>query len=193
MKTDSDYVPTRPAGMERTAMLALSLTQMLQAIEAVKNQPVITLAMAIEQLGIMNHREIEVIRRQTPELLRNRSADLVQKLLITVEDLNHALARTAGTVEVDAAKFALPAHGCEALPLRVLRARDLLFLGEANGCLFVASWCPLNDELHAQLCALTGRSVRMVWAGRDAIAQRLDRLGRPPVVVVGLAFPSPLA
>ena len=171
-------------------MLAVSLVQILHAIEALKTRPVITLALAIEQLGIMNHREIEVIRRQNPELLRNRSADLVQNLSITAEDLNHALARTAGIVEVDAAKFALPAHGCNALPLRVLRAQDLLFLGEANGCLFVASWCPLNDELHAQLCALTGRSVRMVWAGRDAIALRLDRIGTSPLLVAGLAYPE---
>ena len=188
MHTDIDFPPTSPDGLENRPSLPVTLSQALQSIETQKSQPVITLAAAMQQLGIMNHRELDMIWREDPSLLLSRSSDLVRRLLVTAEDLNRALARTAGIVEVDAARFDLPPQSFDALTLRVLRSNDLLYLGEGNESLLVASWCPLNLALHEQLCALTGRSVYLVWADRDAIAERLEHLGALPGTGAGLTF-----
>ncbi len=159
-------------GLARPATMA----QLLQAMETLKFEPIVTLAEVIEQLGLLDRAAIGALMSEDPELFRGRSPDLVRRVLLTSEDYYRALARVAGIVEVDAASFELPASAFDLLPLRVLRARDMLFLGEADEMLIVASWFPTSEDLHGYLCALTGRSVRMVWAERDAISARLDRL-----------------
>lgn len=176
MLSDSDFVATRPDDLEHAHTLPVNLPQVLRALDEVRSRPVVTLAVAIRQLGMLSPRELDVLWRENPALLSSRSTELVRRQRLTPEDLNRALARTAGLVEVDAAGFELPANDFEVLPLRVQCAHDLLYLGEASETLFVASWYPTNEEMHGYLCGLTGRSVRMVWAEREAIAARLGQL-----------------
>ncbi len=153
-----------------------TLAQLLKATQTLKSEPVITLATALEQLGILHPREIQMLADEDPQLLRSRSAELVDRLLMTNEDLHHALARTAGIVEVDAAHFMLPARAFDVQLLRKMRAHDLLFLGEADDTIYMATWYPTDEKMRNRLRSLTSRSVRLVWADRDAIAMRLERM-----------------
>lgn len=173
---DFSFPTTIPDSLIQKATRPATMAQLLQAMETLKFEPIVTLAEVIEQLGLLDHAAISALMREDPELFRGRSPELVRRVLLTPEDYYHTLARVAGIVEVDAASFELPVNAFELLPLRVLRARDMLFLGEADEMLIVASWFPTSEDLHGYLCALTGRSVRMVWAERDAISVRLDRL-----------------
>jgi type II secretory ATPase GspE/PulE/Tfp pilus assembly ATPase PilB-like protein len=153
-----------------------TLTQLLKATQFSTSEPVITLATALEQLGVLHPREIQMLADEDPQLLRSRSPELVERLLMTPEDLHHALARTAGIVEVDAANFMLPDHGFDVQLLQKMRAHDLLFLGEADETLIVATWYPTDETMRNRLRSLTSRSVRLVWGDRDAIAARLERM-----------------
>ena len=153
-----------------------TLTELLKATQILKSEPVITLATALEQLGTLHPREIQTLADEDPQLLRSRSAELVDRLLMTNEDLHHALARTAGIVEVDAAHFMLPARAFDVQLLRKMRAHDLLFLGEADDTIYMATWYPTDEKMRNRLRSLTSRSVRLVWADRDAIAARLERM-----------------
>ncbi len=145
-------------------------------MDALRAAPIVPLARVVQQMGLLDHRALSDLLDEDPELLRSKSFELVRRVLMTAEDLQHALARTAGIVEVDVAHFSISNEAFALLPLRIQRAQDLLCLGEADGLLYVASWCPTNDDLHAHLCALTGRSVLLVWAEREAIAARLNSL-----------------
>ena len=116
-----------------------TLAQLLKATQTLKSEPVITLATALEQLGILHPREIQMLADEDPQLLRSRSAELVDRLLMTNEDLHHALTRTAGIVEVDAAHFMLPARAFDVQLLRKMRAHDLLFLNEADDTIYMAT------------------------------------------------------
>ena len=145
-------------------------------MDDLRSEPIVALGAAMEQLGLLDHGTLEALSHENPDLLRSRSSDLVKRLLVTPEELHHALARTAGIVEVDAARFELPANALELLPIRTLRALDLLVLGESEGMLVVASWCPTSEDVHGHLCALTGRSLLMVWADREAIASRISQI-----------------
>ena len=153
-----------------------TLTELLKATQILKSEPVITLATALEQLGTLHPREIQTLADEDPQLLRSRSAELVDRLLMTNEDLHRALARTAGIVEVDAAHFMLPARAFDVQLLRKMRAHDLLFLGEADDTIYMATWYPTDETMRNRLRSLTSRSVRLVWADRDAIAARLERM-----------------
>lgn len=170
----SDFLSTRSDGPGPDALWPTTMAQLLKLIEALKHKPIITLATAIEQLGLLNPREIEMLMDEDPQLLRSRSSELVERLLITTEDLYHALARTAGIVEVDVANFMLPDRAFDVQLLRKMRAHDLLFLGENDDILYMATWYPTDEEMHNRLRTQTSRSVRMVWADRAAIAARLE-------------------
>ncbi|CAN5449330.1 hypothetical protein BH10PSE16_BH10PSE16_43080 [soil metagenome] len=172
MPKNSGFLPTRPDSLGPEKPRATTLAQLLRALQDF--EPIITLATAMEQLGLLNRREIEMLADEDPQLLRSRSPELVDRLLMAPEDLHHALARTAGLVEVDAASFMLPGQSFDAELLRKMRAHDLLFLGEAGETLFFATWNPTDESLHSRLRTLTGRSVRMVWGDRDAIMARLE-------------------
>lgn len=171
-----DFAPTRPDPLTQTRSRPVTLSSMLETMDVLRTKPIVSLGQALEQLNLLDHRQIDALWQENPDLLRSKSTELVERVLLTSEDLHHALARTAGIVEVDAAHFDLPPHASEILSLRTLRTNDLLLLGSVNDILFFASWCPTSEDLHNQLCALTGRQVMMVWADREAIARRLDRL-----------------
>ena len=101
--------------------------------------PIITLATALQQLGVLNPREIAVLMKEDPQLLRSRISELVGRPVMTAGDLHHALARTAGMVEVDAARFMLPDRAFDVRLQQKMRTHDLLFLDEADATLFVAT------------------------------------------------------
>lgn len=176
MSTDLDFLATCPSPLGYEQARPRTMAALWLAMDDLKFAPIITLGTAMEQLGLLAPHVLESLLQEDPSLLRSRSQELVLRLLLTAEDLHHALARTAGIVEVDAAQFELPVKPLDLLPLRTLRACEMLYLGDAHETLVVATWNPCSEDLHALLCALTGRSVTLVWAERDVIAARLDRL-----------------
>lgn len=185
MSSDFDFSPTGSSFPAHEQARPRTMAALLQAMDDLKLAPIVSLGAVLAQLGLLAPHRLEALAQEDPDLLRNRSRALVRRLLVTSEGLHHALARTAGLAEVDAACFELPAKALDLLPLRTLRAHGMLFLGEGRESLMVASWNPTSDDLHRELCALTGRSVTLVWADRDAIEARLDRMDasvpcRPP-------------
>jgi type II secretory ATPase GspE/PulE/Tfp pilus assembly ATPase PilB-like protein len=146
-------------------------------MDALKCKPVISLTVAIQQLGLLCPRDLNMLLRENPQLLRSQSIELVKRGLITAHDLHRALARTAGIVEVDVAGFDIAPKTCEILPLHLLRKHELVLLGELKEALVIASWCPTSEEdLHSHLFTLTSRNVRVVWGERSAILTRLERM-----------------
>ena len=176
MLTNSGFLPTIPDALEPENARPTTLAQLRRAAQALRLKPIISLAKAIVQLGLLHPREIEMLMDEDPQLLRSRSAELVDRLLMTSEELQHALARTAGIAEIDAAHFMLPQQAFDVQLLNTMRQQELLFLGEADDVLFVATWYPTDEAMHSRLRALTGRSVHMVWGERQAIAARLERM-----------------
>lgn len=176
MTKDSDFSSSCPSLLGHEKTRPRTMAALLLAMEALKAAPVVSLGTALAQLGLLALPVLEALAQEDPDLLRRRSQVLVRRLMVTSEGLHQALARSTGLVEVDAARFELPASALGLLPLRTLRAHGMLFLGEGHETLMVASWRPTSDELHRELCALTGRSVTLVWADRAAIEARLDRI-----------------
>jgi len=171
-----DHRCVDPGNLVPPTARPITLAQLLHATETMKSEPFITLAVAIQKQGLLNPHELDVLMREDPQLLQSRSFELVGRLLLTHEELHRALARTAGVVEVDAARFEIPPNALDIIPLDALRMHDLLYLGEIDKLLFIASWRPTGEDMHSHLFALTSRSVRVVWADRDAIVQRLGRM-----------------
>lgn len=159
------------AGLNETR--ASNLPELVEAVEAARRLPVIDLGQALIEVGAAHADTIERIRQTDPERLRSRSRELVEEVLVSEDDFQHALARVAGVVEVDAGRFELDRNALEVLPLREARWHDVLPLGPALDHFVVASWKPTSDDLQRQLCTVTGHAVLLVWADRDAIQGRL--------------------
>lgn len=176
MQRHFDFPATQPSSPEYGAKRPATIEDMLAAMDRLRGQAIISLGQAIYNLGLLERETLNALWREDPDLLRSKSASLVHRLLLTPEDLQHALARTAGIVEVDVTNFEIAKASRDILDLQVMRTHEVIALGEARGLLCVASWCPTSEDLHGLLCALTGRSVLLVWAERDAIAARIARI-----------------
>ena len=132
MSTDLDFSATCPSPLGHEHARPRTMAALRLAMDDLKFASIITLGTAIEQLGLLAPRVLDLLLQEDPSLLRSRSQELVRRLLLTAEDLHHALARTAGIVEVDAAQFELPAQPFNLLPLRTLRACEMLYLGDTK-------------------------------------------------------------
>jgi type II secretory ATPase GspE/PulE/Tfp pilus assembly ATPase PilB-like protein len=151
-----------------------SLPELVQAIEWQRQLPILNLSGALLQLKVIDEETLDDLRAEDPDLLRSRSAELVQRFLISDDEWHRALARVAGLVEVEALGFEVERNAFDVLPLRKAHALHAVPLGMANDQFFVASCAPTSDELHSQLCSQTGHSVSLVWASRGAIERRLE-------------------
>lgn len=174
---NSDYLPTTiPGELIQPLARPVNLAQLVRATDALKFKPVISLAVAIQHLGLLCPRDLNVLLRENLQLLRSKSMELVARGLMTTQDLHRALACTAGIVEVDVAGFDIAPKTFDILPVHILRKHELLLLGEMKETLVIASWCPTSEDLHSHLFMLTSRNVRVVWGERDAIVARLERM-----------------
>ncbi len=166
MLTPSQAVP--PTGV------VSNLPQLMQAIELQHRQPILNLQQALVSLRILDGDTVHTLQQEDPDLLRSRSAELVQRLLLTDDELHRALARVAGVVEIEALGFDVERNAFDILPLRQAHAHTVVPLGMANEQFFVASCAPTSSELQHALCTATGHTVSLVWASRDAIERRLE-------------------
>ncbi len=151
-----------------------NLPQLVQAIEQQHRQPILSLPQALVSLRILDGDTVQALQQEAPDLLRSRSSELVQRLLLTDDELHRALARVAGVVEVEALGFEVERNAFDILPLRQAHAHTVVPLGMANEQFFVASCTPTSSELQHALCTVTGHTVSLVWSGRDAIERRLE-------------------
>ena len=171
-------VPSASAALNAFGLLrhgqVHTLPQLIQAIELQHRQPILNLRDALLQLRILDEPTVLALQAEDPGLLRSRSADLVQRVLLTDDELHRALARVAGLVEIEVLGFEVERDAFDVLPLRQAHAHTVIPLGMANEQFFVASCAPTSGDLHHTLCTLTGHSVSLVWASRDAIERRLE-------------------
>ncbi len=151
-----------------------NLHQLLVAMECMHCMPVISLHQAILQLHLLDEGAVAALEAESPELLRSRSEELVQRLILSHEEWHRALARVAGVVEIDVLGFDLEPDAFRLLPLQQARAHHVVPLGMANEQLFIASATPTRVELQRDLAYLTGHTVTLVWGSPQAIERRLD-------------------
>jgi type II secretory ATPase GspE/PulE/Tfp pilus assembly ATPase PilB-like protein len=174
MSVESSAATTPPTHAASPLGRVSSLPQLVQAIEQQHHQPILNLAQAMVSLHLLDGETVHALQLEDPDLLRSRSAELVQRLLLTDDELHRALARVAGVVEVEALGFEVERNAFDILPLRQAHAHTVVPLGMANEQFFVASCAPTSSELQHTLCTATGHTVSLVWASRDAIERRLE-------------------
>ena len=165
--------PIGPFGVP-SSHLVQSLPELLEAQHALFRQPVIGLREALLQLRMLDEVTLDELVLEDADLLRSRSGELVSRLLLTDDELQRALARVAGVVEVEVLGFEVERKAFEVLPLRAAHGLHVVPLGMAEEHFYVASCTPTNDDLHRDLRSQTGHSVRLVWASREAIERRLE-------------------
>jgi len=155
-----------------------NLAQLTQAIDWQHRLPILSLRNALLQLGILDEDTLDELAAEDPNLLRSRSVELVQRLLLTDDEWHRALARVAGLVEVEVLGFQLEHNAFDSLSLHQAHAHHVVPLGMANEQFFVASCAPTSEGLLRELCSLTGHTVSLVWASREAIERRLEMQDR---------------
>ena len=153
---------------------AHDLPSLLQAMEFQRRQPVLSLRDAVRVLRLLDDETVLSLEREDPMLLRSRSHELVERLLLTEDERQRALARVAGVPEVEVLGFDLDPQAFRVLPLRAAHGLHVVPLGFAAEQFFVASSAPTDDNVHEQISHLTGHTVYLVWASRDAIERRLE-------------------
>ena len=153
---------------------ALSMAQLQESILLKFKQPILSLRQALQLLNLIDDATLDALYKQEPDLLRSRSIELVNRLLISHQDLHHALALTANVPVVDVVRFGVLPNAFQALSLRDAHNFDVVPLGLANERLFIASWRPTDYDLTHQLREKTGHTVMLVWASSEAIAARLE-------------------
>ncbi len=169
---------------------ARSLHELTKAIGALHGGHVLTLRQALVQLNLMDEATLDALHQERPDLLRNRSAELVNRFHVSADDLNHAMARMASLPDVDAENFEVAADAFDVVSLAAARAHDVVPLGRIADRFFIASSFPTNEGLENYLCFLTGHRVHLVWASRASIEARLGKQGAPAVQRAGVALSS---
>jgi len=158
---------------------ATNLHELTQAIGDLHGGHVLTLRQALVHLNLMDEATLDALHLERPDLLRNRSVELVNRFHVSADDLNHAMARMASLPDVDAERFEVAADAFDVVSLAVARAHDVLPLGRIADRFFIASAFPTNEGLENYLCFLTGHRVHLVWASRASIEARLGKQATP--------------
>lgn len=153
---------------------ARNLPGLRELMDEYRHLPVLTLKQALLELGLLDAMTLDALVAQDPELLRGGHAGLITRVLVTADELGHALARAAGLPEVDVARFDIEADAFRRLPLETARHHAVVPLGTLQEVFYVACGTPTNEDLRHYLCSVTGCTVIMVWAGEQSIQNRLD-------------------
>ena len=173
MTTVSPAAPAPTVSVIPAQGAASNLLEILRAIERQHRQPIVSLRETLLQLRLLDEPTLAALQREDPNLLRSRSLELVQRLLLTEEEWHRALARVAGLVEVDVLGFEIEPNAFDILKLRQAHDLQVVPLGVAEERFFVASHTATSTELQQRLCSMTGHSIVLVWASSEAIERRL--------------------
>ena len=102
--------------------LVQTLPQLINAQDTQRRRPIVGLSEALRQLHLLDEGILRELVAEDPDLLRSRSGDLVQRLLLTEDELHRALARVAGLVEIEVLGFEGDPKAFDRLPLRPCNA-----------------------------------------------------------------------
>ncbi|MDP3886999.1 MAG: ATPase, T2SS/T4P/T4SS family [Hydrogenophaga sp.] len=80
--------------------VAHNLAQLILAQEAQHRQPIVSLRDALLQLRLLDQPRLNALAMESPDLLRSRSSERVQRLLLTEDELHQALACVAGSAGI---------------------------------------------------------------------------------------------
>jgi type II secretory ATPase GspE/PulE/Tfp pilus assembly ATPase PilB-like protein len=80
--------------------VAHNLAQLILAQEAQHRQPIVSLRDALLQLRLLDQPRLNALAMESPDLLRSRSSERVQRLLLTEDELHRALACVAGSAGI---------------------------------------------------------------------------------------------
>ena len=161
---DSIFGDFQIAAAVRWPKPSTTLAELAQAIQQLHGESVLTLRQALAHLNLMDEKTLDALQLERPDLLRNRSEELVNRLLVSGDELHHALARMAGLADIDAAKFELATEAFEGISTTMARAHEVLPLGRVGGHFYAASSNPTNEGLQSYLRFITGHTVHLVWA-----------------------------
>ncbi len=170
---DSIYGDLQIAAAVRWPAPACNLEELARAVGQLHGESVLTLRQALAHLNLMDEETLDALHLERPELLRNRASELVNRLLVSGDELNHALARMAGLPDVDAEKFEVTPEAFEVIPPSMAHSHEVLPLGRVGSHFYAASPSPTNEGLQSYLRFITGHTVHLVWAAREAIDARL--------------------
>ncbi len=173
--TLSPPLPTRvPVMTDPVDTPVRSLPQLQASLDLQRRKPIVGLRQALVELGLIDGVTAQRLANEDPDLFRSRSSELVMRTLVTDDELQRALARVAGLVEIDLMDFSLERDAFKLITVPQARSLNVVPLGMTNDQLAVASCTPTSADLQRQLSNLSGHSVLLVWAPRSAIAHRLD-------------------
>ncbi|MFP5466979.1 MAG: type II/IV secretion system protein, partial [Gammaproteobacteria bacterium] len=164
--------PRAPLQAEPADAAVRSLVQLQASLDLQRRKPIVGLRQALVDLGLLDAVTAERLAREDPDLFRSRSSELVMRTLVTDDELQRALARVAGVVEIDLLGFTIERDAFKFVALPQARVLNVMPLGITNEQLVVASCTPTSADLQRQLSNLSGHSVLLVWAPRSAIAHR---------------------
>jgi type II secretory ATPase GspE/PulE/Tfp pilus assembly ATPase PilB-like protein len=154
---------------------ATNMAELEEAMIQLGFVPVLSLRQSLAQLRLLDDDMLDVLQRERPELLRNKSSELVNHFFVSPEELHHALSRMAGLPEVDTEHFEIAQDAFDVISMQMARAHDVIPLGRYTDRFLVASHNPTNEGLQNYLCFMTGHTVRMVWASKESIDTRLGK------------------
>ena len=166
-----DLTPPPPSRSGALAS-ARNPTELLDALDRQRHQPVRSLASVMSNLGLIDSEAYQAVRGDSPKLLALISQKIANHEL-TEEDLEHARARLLKTPEVDVANFEVEGRALVNLPWAIAAKHTVAPLCKISDTLYVASAHPLDMELQDRLELLAGCHVVLVWTSAPAIEARL--------------------
>ena len=77
MPNTSTFAPTRPDSLMQAPPLPRNLLEMLHAVDSQRRAPILSLRTVIGDMGLLDPRALADLWNEDPDLLRNKSLELV--------------------------------------------------------------------------------------------------------------------
>ncbi len=152
---------------------ASNITELARLLESSRRLPIKSMEQSLLELHLADQEEIETLQRELPDALNGHGEQLVRKGVLSADQLAHVHARIACTPEVNVHEFLLEPQVFDRLPLKTASSHEVLPLGWIGGTLYVASANPMDHQLERQLGVLANCTVKLMWAAKPQILQRL--------------------
>jgi len=106
-----------------------SLPQLQASLDLQRRKPIVGLRQALVELGLIDGVTAQRLANEDPDLFRSRSSELVMRTLVTDDELQRALARVAGLVEIDLMDFSLERDAFKLITVPQARSLNVVPLG----------------------------------------------------------------
>jgi type II secretory ATPase GspE/PulE/Tfp pilus assembly ATPase PilB-like protein len=164
-----------PATTHPFPPLICNRDELQQALAGIHHQPVRSLAQILEELEFLTPMALADLHHNEPEIMAGDSARLVQTGLLSQDQLERALSRMSGAVEVDARRFDIDSSALALLPWTVCAPLSVMPLVLDGGVLYLATPTPTHQDLAARLALLCNHRVELAWCSRLDLAIRTDQ------------------